>query len=511
MLIGDGLITTLQTEWTAIVRQFNGDSTTLPVLRVDMDFEMVNQILEQRQEALENGVFIGTDGDFVPADIALNGEAVRVRMRLQQGPTRHLGADAKWNYEIRTDEDQPLLGMTRAQLIDPADNGWLNEWGYQQALREAGVLSTPYTFVNLVFNGDNRGIYALQGGFDANLPTSQGREPGIIVEFDPALIWQNIAYFEGDSQAALADPVTNLNRNAIQFLEVDTFRDAAVARDEQLTAQKEEAIEKLRAFQRGEINAEAIFDLELYGRFLAISDLWGAADALSLLNLRFYYNAQNGRLEPIGFNGNPQLDQRRVDLAAATFNDPALQEAAIQALQEAADPEFLTSLETNLTPEWSTWQNVLASEADISPPWAELAQQQVNLQRSLQPQQPVFANYVAAENTPAGVLQLEISNVVNLPVEIVGLDFGDALFLETQSDWVIDGEENLLRSPDAPVVLKSFADDLSFIQLEIPLTTIYANSPDSLAAADMQLAVRIWGTEQTNLTPVRPGFATDSR
>lgn len=494
-----------------MLRQFNGDSATLPVLRVDMDFEMVNQILEQRQEALENGVFIGTDGDFVPADISLNGETVRVRMRLQQGPTRHLEADAKWNYEIRTDEDQPLLNMTRAQLIDPADNGWLNEWGYQHALREAGVLSTPYTFVNLIFNGDNRGIYALQGGFDANLPISQGREPGIIVEFDPALIWQNIAYFEGSSQAALADPVTNLNRNAIQFLEVDTFRDAAVARDEQLSAQKEEAIEKLRAFQRGEINAEAIFDLELYGRFLAISDLWGAADALSLLNLRFYYNAQNGRLEPIGFNGNPQLQERRVDLAAATFNDPALQEAAIQALQEVTAPEFLTALETRLTSEWSTWQNVLVSEVDITSPWAGLAQQQVNLQRSLQPRQPIFANYVAPENTPAGVLQLEISNVINLPVEIVGLDFGDALSLETQADWVIGGEENLLPTPDAPVVLKSFADDLSFIQLEIPLTTIYANSPDSLDAAEMQLAVRIWGTDQTILTPVRPGFATDSR
>jgi len=512
ILIGDPSSTSIRSTWNTLQHQFNTNNVTeLPTLTIDMDFEMYNQILAQRQEALDSGVFIGGDADFVPADITLDGETVRVHMRLQQGPASHLSPDDKWNFEIRTDEDQPLLNMTRAQLIDPADNNWLHEWAYQQTLIKAGILATPITFVELMLNGDNRGIYALQTGFDANLPTSQGKEPGIIVEFDPTLIWQNIAYFDGDSKAALADPVTNLSDSGIQFLEVDTFRDAAIARDDNLSSQKEEAIEKLRAFQRGELTAAELFDLDAYAQFLALSDLWGASDATSLLNLRFFYNAETGLLEPIGFNGNPQLENGRVDMAAATFNDPDLQTATIQALQAVTDPAYLADLEASLANDWETWQRTLSAEANITPPWSNLAQQQANIQRSLQPQQPIFTNFIAAENTPTGVLQLEIGSVVNLPVEIIGLDFGNDTYLNAQSGWVISGPENVWETMPDSLILKPFTDNMALVRLEIPLTDIYGANPNdvTLNANDILIESRIIGTDGSTKTAVRPGFSTN--
>ena len=256
--------------------------------------------------------------------------------------------------------------------------------------------------------------------------------------------------------------------------------------------------------------ANKVFNFETYAQFLAISDLWGAADAASLLNLRFYYDAATGQLEPIGLNGNPQLENGRLDIAAATFNDPALQAATIQAMQSVTQPSYLSELEASLTESWAAWQASLSPEAAIVPPWPSLAQQQENIQRSLQPQQPIFTTYVAAEATPIGVLQLEIGSVVNLPVEIVGLNFGSDTYLEIQPDWVIGGAENVLADTAKPLVLKPFANTMPIVLLEIPLTAIYGVNPNdtTLNANDILVESRILGTETSTLTPVRPGFGT---
>ena len=74
-----------------------------------------------------------------------------------------------------------------------------------------------------------------------------------------------------------------------------------LARDEVRSAERERAIGLLRTVQAGDAQP-SVFDVDLFGRFLAVVDLWGAIDALSLENLRYYYNPDTDLLEPIGFN-----------------------------------------------------------------------------------------------------------------------------------------------------------------------------------------------------------------
>ena len=146
-------------------------------------------------------------------------------------------------------------------------------------------------------------------------------------------------------------------------------------------------------------------------------------------------------------------------------------------------------------------------------PWSSLALQQTNIARSLQPQQPIFANYIAADDTPNGVLQVDIATVVNLPVEIVGLDFGNDTYLQVHPDWVTAGQENVLSTiADETLVLKPFANNMTPIRLEIPLTTIYGANPNdvTLNANDILVESRILGATETTLSPVRPGFATEA-
>ncbi|MBU0703416.1 MAG: CotH kinase family protein, partial [Chloroflexi bacterium] len=278
------------------IAQSVAPATDLPTLVVDMNFRPYNDVLAQREQALRDGVYIPSDRDFVTATIQLDGSTIPVRMRLLEGPADHLGDDEKWGFEVRTRQNQQLLDMQRFYLSNPAANNWLNEWAFTRALEREGLLAASYQFVHLVFNGADWGIYALQEGFANELLTAQGRPEGVIVRFDADLLWESIAHFQGDAQAAYADPIANLSTTDLQYFEVDAFRDAAIDSDPALSAHRDVALGLLRALQAGELKASQVFDVEQYGRFLALVDLWGATQATSLVNLHYYYNPASGRL-----------------------------------------------------------------------------------------------------------------------------------------------------------------------------------------------------------------------
>ena len=373
--------------------------------------------------------------------------------------------------------------------------------------------------MRLFLNGEDWGIYALQEGFDPQLLAFNNRPEGVIVEFDATPLWQSIAYYGGDHQAATADPVANLTVNDFQFFEVDTFRDATIAADPELTAQKNQAIGLLRGLQSGDLAASEIFDVEKYGRFLALADLWGATEGTSPLNLRYYFNPESGRLEPIGFNANALSSPERLSLSASYF-DPAIQVAYAQAAARMSRPEYLADLRETLQPQMEAWQQVLASEADASAPWEMLAGRQDGMRRSLNPLQPVFAYLGPPTLAQEGIIRVDVANVLNLPLEILGFDIDGATFLEVDPAWIENGQEELFvqRSPrdinseNGALILRATADvqspTVGYVRFHIPLAEIIAQDDelDFVHDLDIQVATRILGLDDVHLTSARPGY-----
>ncbi|MCB8945979.1 MAG: hypothetical protein H6658_19710 [Ardenticatenaceae bacterium] len=494
-----GLMGWLGAGWEDLARVVaGGDTAVLPTLVIDMPFDNYNTILQQRDEAQTQGVFIADEADFVAATMELAGAVVRVRMRLLPGTAVHLNDDDKWNFDIRTRDDALLLNMQRFQLRDPADNNWLNEWAFLENLRREGLLATRYQFVQVQFNGNDWGIYALQEGFGPELATTQARPDGVMVEFAAERLWQSVAYFEGDLAAAIADPVTNLTADAFPLFEVDTFRDAAIADDPVLAAQKDSAIALLRGLQAGELTAAQVFDVAQYGRFLALVDLWGATEAVSLVNVRYYYRAADGRLEPIGFNGNPLRGNGRLPLNA-TYNDPDLQAAYVRAAQEVSQPEYLAQLEADLAAEWESWATAVRPETPATPPWQTLAQRQALMRQSLAPRQPIFATLGSPALSHEGLVQIDVANVLNLPIEIVGFDIDGAAFLEPDPAWLISGEGYTLPAFDG--------QSLHFTRFHLPLTALQDPELTFQQEPTIYIATRLVGQETVTLTPARPGIA----
>ena len=504
----DGALGDLQALWRRLFRPAAGD---LPTLVVDMDFTSYNDILGQREQALLDGVYIPSGQDFVTATIRVDDAAVPVRMRLLEGPADHLGEGEKWGFEVRTRQNQQLLGMQRFYLQDPADNNWLGQWAFARALEREGILTARYRFVHLIFNGDNWGIYALQEGFGGELLAAQGRSEGVIVRFDADLLWRSIAHFEGDVQAAYADPIANLTAADFQYLEVDTFRDADIARDPALSVEREQALAMLRALQAGDVAASEVFDVELYGRFLALVDLWGATEGASLVNLRYYYNAGSGRLEPIGFDANALGSDARLSLAT-TYGDPSLQAAYVREALRVSQPEYLEQLRVELEAELLQVQQAVSAEhQDAELPWDALEERQAQVSRSLSPTQPVFAYLGSPELSSEGIVRVYVGNVLNLPVEIVGFDIHGATVLPPDREWLQDGSAELLMGSDDQVVLRAFdparVPVIRYAAFDVPLAEIHRldRELDFMQPLDVQVITRVLGLSTTQMTLAQEG------
>lgn len=509
-------------EWRKVIRDLRlapaqvgqsiGPSGDLPKLVVEMNFTSYDGILDQRERALEAGVYIPRKRDFVTATIRLDASAIPVRLRLLAGPADHLRDDEKWGFEVRTRNDRQLFGMQRFYLLDPAVNNWLNQWAFARALEREGILAARYEFVYLILNGDNRGIYALQEGFANDLLVAQGRPEGVIVEFDADLLWESIAHFRGNAQAAYADPVVNLSATDFQYFEVDTFRDALIASDPTLSIYKDNAIGLLRALQTGELKASNVFDVELYARFLALVDLWGATQGTSLVNLHYYYNPASAQLEPIGYNANALGSDARLSLAA-TYDDPVLQAAYVREALRISQPEYLAQLQTELDPQLQRLKRAVSPEyKGIEPPWDELRARQEHIRRSLDPVRPVFAYVGPPTLAMSGTLRMDVGNVLNLPVEIIGFDIDGATFLPVDRGWLRDESAELLTDHVDKVVLRALDTDRSavirYAHFDVQLADIQRldSELDFIQESDIHVATRILGLSTTHLTTARHGY-----
>jgi hypothetical protein len=495
-----------------VLLQSVAPAADLPTLVVDMNFTAYSDLLGQREQALQTGVYIPSNRDFVTATIQSDGSIVPVRMRLVAGPADHLGDDDKWGFEVRTRRNQRLFDMQRFYLQGPAANNWLNQWAFARALAREEVLVARYRCVRLILNGDDRGIYGLQEGFANELLAAQGRPEGVIVRFDADRLWEASAHFGGNVGAATADPIANLSATDFQYFEVDAFRDAAIAGDPGLSAQRESAIGLLRALQTGERKASAVFDVERYGRFLALVDLWGATQATSLVNLHYYYDPTSARLEPVGFNGDALGSDARVSLAA-TYDDPALQAAYVQEASRIGQPEYLDQLRTELEPEFRRLRQAVSAEhRDIEPPWDELRDRQEQMRRSLDPVQPVFAYLGSPTLAMSGTLRVDVANVLNLPVEIVGFDVHGATFLPPERGWLVGESVEVLTAHADQVVLRAYdaarAPVIRYARFDIPLAEIHRldDELEFMQELDVQVATRILGLPTTRLTLAQPGY-----
>jgi hypothetical protein len=477
----------------------------LETLYIDIAPREFAQLEAKRAESLETWILLTSADDFVRATVRLGEQTYAARLRLKGDWADHIASD-KWSFRIELRDDGFLYGMRTFSIHDPSARVYLNEYTFLRNLRDEDVLGVHYDFLHVVVNGEYKGIYALEEAFAKELLEMQGRREGVIIRYAEDLIWRAWASYDDRTVPPGIE----------RFYIIDEFGSGRVDRSEVLSAQRDTAVGLLRGFDSGKLSALEVFDLERTGKFLALADLWSATHGLNWHNLRYYYNPVTTRLEPIAFDSDPfspELDFEQVGLRPEHFNkDPYLQAAYARALWEVSQPGYVEALEDRLGADAARLRAAMEPEFGpevLAPPWELLRRRQELNRQRLSPIQTTYAYRLrpadlSATPVASDTLVLEIGNLMDVPVEVVGLRV-NGVETPVSSSWLTTSSSPYVvhPPPDAPevLVLRALAPDaaaLPYVRLTAPFT--------ATADAGVELLTRVWGLTQTLTQTVIPSY-----
>ena len=406
--------------------QNNGLST----LEIDLKFEDYQKLLDKRSEALQIGILNSSDSDYVDGKIVFqHGKKLDAELRLKGDWTDHLEGD-KWSFKIKLKEDGQVLSMREFSIQSPATRNFLNEWAFHRALMDEGVLTTRYEFVNVILNGKNLGVYAIEDSFTPELIESQGRRQGVIIRFNEDLMWNNLTTFWSNN-LFLGGSMMATNVGTAEIL---PFKESKIASDPILSQDAEKARELLSSYQMGNLPVSEVFDVELMGKFFAMSDLWSACHGTEWHNLRFFYNPINGLLEPLAYDNEPfswcSQDQsiitEFIDNGQSVFREKEVRAAYARELERLSQPENLDALKQELEEEEKLYIKAMRTEFyaddDVGVNWDQLKIRGKVLSLELQPSQPIRGSYQLSLRDDFTLLAVDLVNLMLLPVEIEAIE-----------------------------------------------------------------------------------------
>ncbi len=486
------------------------ETNDLPTLYFDIGFEEYQAMAAQRDEALQRGILQLDDDDWMRAQIRFLGDTIPVNIRLKGDWIDHLDEN-KWSFRVKTRRDATLMGMRSFSVQSPATRFFLNEWLYLEDLRRTDILSPRYSFVNVVVNGADWGIYALEESFAKELLESQGRREGVIVRFDESLYWRRRAMLGGasDTWKFSMDPIaTTFELSA--FAQVDEFNTTEIQDDPVLRSQSVTALGLLRGFQSYQLTPSQVFDAELVGKYLAHSNLWAARHGLTWHNERYYYNPLTTRLEPIGYDSLPFAPATAHFIDLAQYDDLAIMEAYVEETRRISQPEYLVELQTEYADEFERYYAALVQEfspAQLNPPWSKLAERQAILTSALHPPQTVYAYQIGDSTT--STVDVDVGNLLRYAVTLQAVQVGERA-VTIQPDWISENDHVLLHREAEPAVVlrRVMGYTPQYITLHIPTPVIHQLSPtDTMFYSNtLQIVTNLYGMEDQVVVDVQQDY-----
>ncbi len=257
----------------------------VPTMRFDIKFKHFKKLQEKRNEAIEAGVIVQKDGDYVPAKIQFKSKKIKVELRIKGDNIDHLIGN-KWSFRVKTKGNDSIMGMRRFSIQNPYVRGFQGQYLIDSTRKIYGLISLRRQLVNVIVNGNNIGLMEVEEHFSKELLENSGRKDSVIARYNESDSWEFGEIYDYTNTKA------------------DPFRKSRIDKSKVLQNYNKNAIGLLRGYSDGILSASDAFDPFEMGMFLAINQLWGAQHGVRWGNLRFYYNPYIGKLQPIGYDDN---------------------------------------------------------------------------------------------------------------------------------------------------------------------------------------------------------------
>lgn len=341
-------------------------------LELTLGPDKIRKLKNKRTEALEAGVLLSDDNDWVPATVTIDGVSYKADVRLKGDWLDHLKG-IKWSYRVKV-RGGSFMGMKSFSLHTPAARDYLNEWMLHKMFEQEDVLTTRYGFVNLSVNGDTRGVYAYEEHFDKQLVESKKRREGPLLKFDESAAFQLTA--EG-----WANDKTYSRALLTEMAEIMPFK---AGRTRQSPVLKELYIQGQKLLYQHQHNlapASEIYNIEKLATMYALCDIAGAHHGLAWHNQRFYMNPVTCQIEPVAYDCFTNWELRQRDaLSGLTgmedssgkleyfrqlpFNDPAFRMIYLKKLKELSQPDYIQTFFKTHKEEMESLEGALNEEIE---------------------------------------------------------------------------------------------------------------------------------------------------
>ncbi|MCD4781224.1 MAG: CotH kinase family protein [Candidatus Omnitrophica bacterium] len=411
---------------------------------IDIKHKAFQKLEYKRQTAIKQGILIARADDDVPAVIQYKDRKINVRLRLKGDWVHDHLTGENWSFRVKLRGDETMFGMRTFSLHRPSARNYVGEWFFHETLKREGVMGLRYRFVEVVINGKNHGIYALEEHFDRRLiENNQGRE-GIVLAFQEDLLWHNKLYW-------------NMNidfRRDMGFHSADirAYELKRVLESPRLSQQFLAGVELLERLRLKELPLSRVYDIHQWAKYYALSDLLGAVHSRTYTNQKFYYNPVTGRVEPIGFDANAYLKTKNLigeyyaDAAQEPdtyywtqnlnlWEDLPFARQYIRELRRVSRPEYVEGLYNDLKerltenvhivrkshPLYRFDKNILLYNAKV-------------IRKKLE---PLKAFHAYVYRVLKDEVVLTIANIQTLPVEISGLLYDGQVLLRPKEPIVL--------------------------------------------------------------------------
>jgi hypothetical protein len=315
----------------------------LEKLYITIDDEGLEKLEGFRDAALELGYLERSSDDYVKSEIIYRSQVMNGKVRLKGDWTDHLES-GKWSFRIKL--KVPMSdGLKTFSVQEPSTRGHLKGYMFHKLLKQEGILSNEFRFVNLFVNGTSWGAYCLEEHLSSRVLKSQNRPNGVILKFDDKDFFKA---FSNDEETI------GLVKNA----KIKIYGDAKD--DKKFKKQIEIAKQIIKDYQFQKDSMYAHFDAEKMGMYYALCDLAAAYHSMGWINIRFYYNFETDKMEPFAYDGYPIMEWGKPYLGhhAETYaadkydvkmmvytalKNEAIKAAYDKALLKVTDPKYVQS------------------------------------------------------------------------------------------------------------------------------------------------------------------------
>lgn len=415
-------------EFIAVVSSnyFNSESPHLE-LSIQVDAADWDKLAQVAKESLERGVIVQPTDSYVPAVLNFNGETIRAEMRLKGKMSDHVSGK-KWSFRIKTKKGDAFMGMKRFSLQHPGTRNYIYEWIHQQWAAHEDFPHARYFFLQLNINGENFGVYNLEEHFGEELMQYNEKKNGVIFRLEPDLFWsQRLNSHEGYP--------FNQEHTVYQSAKWDAFNEGELQKDDILYKDYQNALLLMDAMRQGKAQVSEVLDIDKFARRYALLDLIGGWRSVDWSDIKFYYNPETHRVEPIAYEsfsafkirdliGNHKYSKRTVynDFHDGLFSDEEFFKLYVHYLEKFSEKSYIDGFLAQIKPELDKNLRILNSEFPYKKFEPSIYYYNAEIiKRSLDIKKGFHAYLAKSKNGTA----IKIAPITSMPIEIVSAKLDD--------------------------------------------------------------------------------------